>query len=1247
MISRRVAALSAVLWLALVVPASAQNADSTAVPVDSTSDGGPSIDSTSVDRGAATADTVSVDSTHSSRIPRTGGSSGLRIDTLRASDAQPFQLEPIIIPGTEEVWMDDRRADSTEYRLDYRRAWLWVDSLQAVAHLIVHYRTLPFRLKDTYRLHEVVADQPAANLSVPADSSSRAKSTSVARTASDSTSGAAAASIAGDPSATHQESLFQLGEGSRLQHNGSITRGIFAGNNRDVTIESGLRMQLSGEVADGVNVQAVLTDENTPILPEGTTQRLEEFDRVYIELDAPYGKAQLGDFDLSFSDTEFAPFSRKLQGATAVVEIPRVPGVSGGYVQVAGATARGHFRSQQIQPIDGVQGPYRLEGDQGERFVLVVPGSETVFVDGRPLLRGETNDYTIDYATAEISFTPNVIVTADKRIKVEFQYSTTQFTRTLLGTQAAFGLWPTSEGDPRLRLGASIIREADGRDFSKEFGFTPEDSLAIVRAGDGLAQSRGVEEVPFDPEAVFVQYRRTVHAGDTIYAALDRAPADSESVYRVHFSRVGQGEGDYVRVGRNVNGIVYEHRGRGQGDYLPVRILQKPMQQRVVDLHGAFAPVGGVEVFGEWAQSMNDENRLSPFDTADDLGNAYTAGVRLTGVELGFARVTGEAYRRFVDNNFESFNRIRPVEFERRWNLLARRTTVTGGVVDAGDERIDEGRLEVELFDAASLRAEYGQIELGTGFDGVRRAGYFALAEPGIPQVDYQIEVIGSQDRIVREDGRWLRQLGTVRVPTFGGKLTPRMEVEHERRRQHIMGTDSLARPSFAFVELRPGLDWKSGNLETGAFVEHRRESDWIDGDLRDAATSWTGQTRIAYRPSAKLDVNGSVGYRVRRFRDQFRIQQAREDVESILLQWDADFRPLDRAIQIGWLYKGMTERTPTMQEIYVRTGPEIGQFVWEDANGDGIIQIDEMLPERLPNEGTYIKTFIPSDDLTPVVNVETRVRLELDPKRLFEKPSTPFQRWMSQIATRTVFEVQEKTRDPRVTQIYLLDLGRFRDPVHTMNGRIRFAQDLFLFRDRPDVGIDASFNQARSLTELAAGEESRFLNAWRLEARGRLTEAFGLRARASLEQDRLLSDAFDTRRYDIEGIRFEPEASYAISSRITAVLSGAYGRKDDAIGARRARILKLPVELRYSVPRKLRITARGEVAAVKLQGNAAGLAEYELTDGRGPGTSYLWSLNGQYTINEYLRATFSYDGRAPSKAPVIHTMQLQLSALF
>ena len=54
---------------------------------------------------------------------------------------------------------------------------------------------------------------------------------------------------------------------------------------------------------------------------------------------------------------------------------------------------------------EGNQGPYKLRGNNGELYVLVISGSERVFVNGILLTRGENNDYIIDYNAGEVIFT--------------------------------------------------------------------------------------------------------------------------------------------------------------------------------------------------------------------------------------------------------------------------------------------------------------------------------------------------------------------------------------------------------------------------------------------------------------------------------------------------------------------------------------------------------------------------------------------------------------------------------------------------------------------------------------------------------------------------------------------------------------------------------------------------------------------------------------------------------------------------
>ncbi|MEM1271727.1 MAG: hypothetical protein AAGI08_16890, partial [Bacteroidota bacterium] len=570
----------------------------------------------------------------------------VRTDSLRAN-APPYVLTRFPMPATVEVQVDGTKRPFT---LEGRTI-VFSEALPDTAQWVVAtYEPLPFEFAEVYFRRRIAEENP------------------------DSLRLSGVILEEPEPVATRPD----LFGDTKLERSGSITRGVIAGNNRDVSLESGLRIQLAGEVTDGVNVRAVLTDENTPIQPDGTTQRLSEFDRVFIQLEADAGTATLGDYDLRFADSEFGVFARKLQGASITAKLPAAGFFSGGAVTAAGATSRGIFQSQDLQILDGVQGPYRLQGREGEQFIIVIAGSERVFVDGILLTRGETNDYIVDYSTGELTFTSRRLMTTETRVTVEFEYTVNRFTRTLLGSEASISFFEREAGQPgRLRFGARVLREADSGGFTDELSLTSADSLALTLAGDGFATRPGETLVPYDPEARFVQYvqQDTLFAGQTfrIFVPVsDTARVDS--VFQVRFSRVGEGQGSYRRTGQSLNGIVFAWVGPGGGDSEPVRLLPKPKLQRLVDLNGAFEVLPGLEVFGEWAESGNEMNRMSQLDAGDDIGRALLAGIRLTPTEIDIGgrdigTLSAQVRRRTAETEFEAFGRTRAVEFNRKWNL--------------------------------------------------------------------------------------------------------------------------------------------------------------------------------------------------------------------------------------------------------------------------------------------------------------------------------------------------------------------------------------------------------------------------------------------------------------------------------------------------------------------------------------------------------------------------------------------------
>jgi len=456
-------------------------------------------------------------------------------------------------------------------------------------------------------------------------------------------------------------------DGSRLVASGSFLRGVRVGSGGQVGMESGLRLQVEGQIGPDVEVQAFLSDRNTPIQPEGRSQNLEEIDRIHVQVRSPRWQARLGDIDLALKSGSYLDLSRTVDGVQAGYEH------EGTRLLAHLAAARGRFRRMEWSGQEGVQGPWQLRTEQGGEQILVLAGSEKVWLDGVELVRGEDRDYVMDYALAQLTFTARRPISGQSRVAVEFQYAERVFLRSLYGFDSRLAPLPGLE----LRLG--LAGERDDGERPLDLFLDDEDRRVLAAAGDGggaavAAWGSGVRQVE-DGEG---SYRLVDSlAGRWGHFEWAEEPEDEAYRYELRFTELGR-DGDGTLLGdysRQISGsgrIHFRFEGLGRGAWAPLIPLTAPTAHEVLDGSLAWRR-GPWAVEGEAALSRQDLNLFSPRDDGDNLGAALRGALRWTSSPWPAVRPLGrwEGQGRLQQEqaDFRAPHPVDEVEFTRLFGL--------------------------------------------------------------------------------------------------------------------------------------------------------------------------------------------------------------------------------------------------------------------------------------------------------------------------------------------------------------------------------------------------------------------------------------------------------------------------------------------------------------------------------------------------------------------------------------------------
>lgn len=386
--------------------------------------------------------------------------------------------------------------------------------------------------------------------------------------------------LGGSPTSAEPRNLFErpadyVGAGDHVKISGSKGVGLRLTSGQGLGVVQSLDVALSGELASGLYLEGVLSDSDLPVSVEGTSAELEELDEVRLSAWTEHLRLDLGDYTArTGGDTgtdRYGPGERRLEGVQLNLDY------TGWGLWGAVSRAKGLPAANRFNPTPGVCGPYQLRGDSGETNLVLVAGSEEVYLNGVRLSRGLAADYTVDYSLGTLTFNPALALHASDEVLVRFSYSSLGYRRDFYGGRFRLGVGP---GD----LSLAYYHEGDDP-ASDLWGLTDADRDMLSRAGD-----RPVSRPLSGPDA---------------------------------FEYVGEGEGDYDLVYDPQTGQYSFQPSPGGAYRRRVWTIPAPTRHRLAVLGGDILKLEDFRLTGELALSDYDQNL---FSEKDDEDNAALAG---------------------------------------------------------------------------------------------------------------------------------------------------------------------------------------------------------------------------------------------------------------------------------------------------------------------------------------------------------------------------------------------------------------------------------------------------------------------------------------------------------------------------------------------------------------------------------------------------------------------------------------------
>jgi len=1019
----------------------------------------------------------------------------------------------------------------------------------------------------------------------------------------------------------NSNNLFQ---GTKLNRTGSISRGLMVGNNQDFSLNSNLNLQLSGMISPTMKILASVTDDNIPIQPQGNTQQLQDFDKVFIEVSDQKWKLTAGDFWIKNKDSYFLKYHKRGQGIHLKNKI-----IGNNNIEIdvenSASISKGKFGRNVIQGIEGNQGPYRLYGNENESFIIILSGTENVYIDGVLLKRGQNNDYIIDYNTSEISFTANTLINKDKRIIVEFQYSDKNYARSLLQSSTTI-----KKNNSSFYIHGYGEQDSKNQPLQLDFDLLDRQTLENIGDNIDLAIGSGIDSVEFNQATNL--YQKIDSLGYEVYQYSNN---EQQAVYMITFSNVGQGNGNYKIKENNALGKVFEWIAPDtisfgsiikNGDYSPIKKLVTPKKRQIISVGGKTIWSGNSLSY-ELSTSNMDLNTFSAINNEDNIGFAGLVNFENKNT-LKEKWELNQQYRiESISKDYRRIERFREVEFERNWNIQ--------NLITTKDQLLSSAKINLKHLENGLFQYQLNSYFIKDEFNGYKND--FKIKWNKKVNLNFDGSLMNSDGQF---NTSFLRHKTDLFIPIKGFKLGFKDINENNQ----FFIADTLNNNSYRFYDWKVYIENYDSTKNRIQFFYQERY-DWFKDRsiLKKATKAISPGLMVGISSRKNFNLNYSLAYRMLQSDSSLTNILPENSLASRL---NYNLKLLKGGINTNSFLEIGSGLELQKEFIYIEVPAGQGVYTWNDYNDNGIKELNEFEIAAFSDQATYIRVFTPNNNYVKIYSFQYNQNLNIDFKRIIDG-KTMVEKFLNKFYNQTAVNTHKKTNDLDL-QTLLNPLVNADNPIiQQMSNSLR--NSLFFNRSSSKYSVELVTQLFANKNLLINGTDFISTNKDQIKFRWNMNKSFMLNSQLTKEIKKNSSTYMTNRNYDIENIEINNRISFQPNTLFRIAINGRYSEKRNSIeyGNEKAFINDIGLELRRSKRDKGLLNGELHLVNINYNGESSSTIGFEMLEGLQLGKNITWKLGFQKNMSNNIQISINYNGRKSEENRAIHTGSMQMRAFF